>query len=36
MVYYGLVVDQILAYAGGNSINVLNPEALGIRPARLD
>jgi D-3-phosphoglycerate dehydrogenase len=27
--YYGLVVDQILAYAGGNPINVLNAEALG-------
>ena len=27
--YYGLVVDQILAFAGGNPINVLNPEAIG-------
>jgi D-3-phosphoglycerate dehydrogenase len=27
--YYGLVVDQILAYAGGNPTNVLNAEALG-------
>jgi D-3-phosphoglycerate dehydrogenase / 2-oxoglutarate reductase len=27
--YYGLVVDQILAYAGGSPINVLNPEAMG-------
>jgi D-3-phosphoglycerate dehydrogenase len=27
--YYGLVIDQILAYAGGNPINVLNPGALG-------
>jgi D-3-phosphoglycerate dehydrogenase len=27
--YYGLVVDQILAYAGGNPINVLNAEPLG-------
>jgi D-3-phosphoglycerate dehydrogenase len=27
--YYGLVVDQILAYAAGNPINVLNPEAVG-------
>jgi len=27
--YYGIVVDQILAYAGGNPINVLNPEAVG-------
>jgi D-3-phosphoglycerate dehydrogenase len=27
--YYGLVIDQILAYAVGNPINVLNPEALG-------
>jgi D-3-phosphoglycerate dehydrogenase len=26
--YYGLVVDQILAYAAGNPINVLNPEAI--------
>ena len=25
--YYGLVIDQILAYAAGNPINVLNPEA---------
>ena len=28
-IYYGLVVDQILAYAGGNPINVLNPTAGG-------
>jgi D-3-phosphoglycerate dehydrogenase / 2-oxoglutarate reductase len=27
--YYGLVVDQILAYARGDPINVLNPEAIG-------
>ena len=27
--YYGLVVDQILAYAGGSPINVLNPAAIG-------
>src|SRR5687768_3998811 len=27
--YYGLVVDQILAYASGNPANVLNPEAIG-------
>jgi D-3-phosphoglycerate dehydrogenase / 2-oxoglutarate reductase len=27
--YYGLVVDQILAFAAGNPINVLNPEAIG-------
>ena len=27
--YYGLVIDQILAYAGGNPINVLNPKAIG-------
>lgn len=27
--YYGLVVDQILAHAAGNLINVLNPEAFG-------
>jgi D-3-phosphoglycerate dehydrogenase len=27
--YYGLVVDQILAFASGNPINVLNPEAIG-------
>ena len=26
--YYGLVVDQILAYAAGKPINVLNPEAI--------
>jgi D-3-phosphoglycerate dehydrogenase len=26
--YYGLVVDQILAYAAGNPVNVLNPEAV--------
>jgi D-3-phosphoglycerate dehydrogenase len=27
--YYGIVVDQILAYAAGNPINVINPGALG-------
>jgi len=27
--YYGIVIDQILAYAGGNPINVLNPAAVG-------
>lgn len=27
--YYGIVVDQILAYAAGNPINVVNPEAIG-------
>lgn len=27
--YYGLVIDQILAYAGGNPINMLNPAAVG-------
>jgi len=27
--YYGLVVDQILAYATGNPSNVLNPEVFG-------
>jgi D-3-phosphoglycerate dehydrogenase / 2-oxoglutarate reductase len=27
--YYGLVVDQILAFAGGDPINVLNPETIG-------
>jgi D-3-phosphoglycerate dehydrogenase len=26
--YYGIVVDQILAYAAGNPINVLNPSAV--------
>ena len=26
--YYGLVIDQILAFAAGNPINVLNPEAI--------
>jgi len=26
--YYGVVVDQIVAYAAGNPINVVNPEAL--------
>jgi len=26
--YYGVVVDQILAYAAGNPINVVNPEAV--------
>ena len=29
--YYGVVVDQIVAYAAGNPINVVNPEALGKR-----
>ena len=29
--YYGVVVDQIIAYAAGNPINVVNPEALGKR-----
>ena len=28
-IYYGIVIDQILAYAGGNPINVLNPAAVG-------
>jgi D-3-phosphoglycerate dehydrogenase len=28
-IYYGIVIDQILAYAGGDPINLLNPEALG-------
>jgi len=27
--YYGIVIDQILAYAGGNPINMLNPGAVG-------
>jgi D-3-phosphoglycerate dehydrogenase len=27
--YYGLVVDQILAYANDSPINVLNPAAIG-------
>ena len=27
--YYGIVIDQILAYASGNPINVLNPAAVG-------
>ena len=27
--YYGVVVDDILAFAAGNASNVLNPEALG-------
>ena len=27
--YYGLVVDQILAFAAGNPINVLNPDTIG-------
>lgn len=26
--YYGIVVEQVLAYAAGNPINVLNPEAI--------
>jgi len=29
--YYGVVVDQIVAYAAGNPINVVNPEVLGKR-----
>jgi D-3-phosphoglycerate dehydrogenase len=29
--YYGVAVDQLLAYASGNPINVLNPDALGKR-----
>jgi len=29
--YYGVVVDQIVGYAAGNPINVVNPEALGKR-----
>ena len=29
--YYGVVVDQIVAYAAVNPINVVNPEALGKR-----
>jgi D-3-phosphoglycerate dehydrogenase len=28
-IYYGIVIDQILAYAGDNPINVLNPTAGG-------
>jgi D-3-phosphoglycerate dehydrogenase len=28
-IYYGIVIDQILAYASGNPINVLNPAAVG-------
>jgi len=31
--YYGLVVDQILAYAAGNPINVVNREAVGKKQA---
>jgi len=27
--YYGAAVDQILAYASGNPINVVNPQAVG-------
>jgi D-3-phosphoglycerate dehydrogenase len=27
--YYGVVVDQILAYAAGTPVNVVNPEAVG-------
>ena len=27
--YYGIVVDQILAYAAGHPVNVVNPGALG-------
>jgi D-3-phosphoglycerate dehydrogenase len=30
--YYGVVVDQILAYVAGSPINVVNPEALGAKP----
>ena len=29
--YYGVVVDQIIAYAASNPINMVNPEALGKR-----
>jgi D-3-phosphoglycerate dehydrogenase len=29
--YYGVVVDQIVGYAAGNPINVVNPEVLGKR-----
>jgi len=29
--YYGAAVDQILAYAAGNPINVLNPEVAAKR-----
>lgn len=29
--YYGTVVDQILAYAAGKPVNVVNPEAIGER-----
>ena len=28
-IYYGIMIDQIRAYAGGNPINVLNPAAVG-------
>ena len=27
--YFGTAVDQILAFAAGQPINVMNPEALG-------
>ncbi|HEX6063546.1 MAG TPA: NAD(P)-dependent oxidoreductase, partial [Longimicrobiales bacterium] len=27
--YFGTAIDQILAYAAGKPINVVNPEALG-------
>jgi len=27
--YYGAAVDNLLAYAEGKPVNVLNPEALG-------
>jgi len=29
--YYGVVVDQILAYAAGSPINVANPDAIGMK-----
>jgi len=28
-IYYGIVIDQILAYASGDPINLLNPAAVG-------
>jgi D-3-phosphoglycerate dehydrogenase len=30
---FGTIFDQILAYAAGQPVNVVNPEALGRRPA---
>lgn len=30
--YYGTAIEQILAYAAGKPINVVNPEAVGRRP----